>query len=204
VRPRTRASSPWDSTAWGGRFDPGPPRLGVGRRLERQASRAALTTSTPAPGRAGLRESTTRSSTLARSATVRAGPPGCQAMTVKASRLIGQALVRLMAMRTLADGRPALRSPPTLDELRSRRDEILAICARHGASNVRVFGSVATGEADENSDLDLLVDMERGRSLFDLAALIGDLEDLLGCAVDAGTGVKERVRSRVQAEAVPL
>jgi predicted nucleotidyltransferase len=68
-------------------------------------------------------------------------------------------------MRSLADGRPALRPPPPLDELRSRREEILAICARHGASNIRVFGSVATGEADENSDLDLLVDMERGRSL---------------------------------------
>jgi uncharacterized protein len=107
-------------------------------------------------------------------------------------------------MRMLADGRPAIRPPPTLDELRSRRDEILAKCARHGASNVRVFGSVATGEADENSDLDLLVDMERGRSLFDLAALIGDLEDLLGCAVDASTRVKERVRERVEAEAVPL
>jgi predicted nucleotidyltransferase len=109
-----------------------------------------------------------------------------------------------MAMRTLADGRPALRPPPSLEELQARREEVLAICARHGASNVRVFGSVATGEADENSDLDLLVDMERGRSLFDPAALIGDLEDLLGCAVDAATSVKERVRDRVLVEAVPL
>lgn len=107
-------------------------------------------------------------------------------------------------MRTLADGRPAVRPPPTLDELRARREEILAVCSRHGASNVRVFGSVAAGNADEDSDLDLLVDMEAGRSLFDLAALIGDLEDLLGCAVDASTRVKERVRDRVHAEAVPL
>ncbi|MBI2169995.1 MAG: nucleotidyltransferase family protein [Actinobacteria bacterium] len=107
-------------------------------------------------------------------------------------------------MRTLADGRPALRSPPSLDELRARRGEVLDVCARHGASNVRIFGSVATGEADENSDLDLLVDMERGRSLFDLAALIGDLEELLGCAVDASTRVKERLQDRVRAESVSL
>lgn len=107
-------------------------------------------------------------------------------------------------MRTLADGRPALRSPPSLDQLRARRDEVVAICARHGASNIRVFGSVALGEEDENSDLDLLVDMEDGRSLFDLAALIGDLEDLLGCAVDVSTRVKERLRDRVHAEAVAL
>jgi uncharacterized protein len=109
-----------------------------------------------------------------------------------------------LSMRTLANGGPALRPPPNLQELRSLREEILVICAHHGASNVRVIGSVARGEADENSDLDLLVDMGRGRSLFDLAALIGDLEDLLGCAVEASTGVKERVRDRVEAEAVPL
>lgn len=107
-------------------------------------------------------------------------------------------------MRTFADGRPALRPPPTIEELRARRDEILETCRRHGASNVRVFGSVAHGNADDDSDLDLLIDMEPGRSLFDLAALIGDLEDLLGCAVDASTRVKARVRERVRAEAVPL
>lgn len=107
-------------------------------------------------------------------------------------------------MKTLADGRVAQRRPPTLDELRERRDEIADICARRGASNVRVFGSVARGESDEESDLDLLVNMESGRSLFDLAGLIGDLEELLGCPVDAMTQVKKRIAKRVDAEAVAL
>ena len=107
-------------------------------------------------------------------------------------------------MKTLADGRPALRPPPTIEELRVRRDEILDVCRRRGASNVRVFGSVAHGNADDDSDLDLLVEMESGRSLFDLAALIGDLEELLGCAVDVSTRVKARIRERVDAEAVHL
>jgi predicted nucleotidyltransferase len=109
-------------------------------------------------------------------------------------------------MRTLADGRPALRPPPSLEELRARRDEILEVCARGGASNVRVFGSVARGEQDEDSDLDLLVDFAPGVSLFDWAGLIGDLESLLGCAVDVAElpSLKARNRPRVVAEAVPL
>ena len=107
-------------------------------------------------------------------------------------------------MKTLADGRPALRPPPSLAELRSRRAEILAVCVASGASNVRVFGSVARGAEAEGSDLDLLVDLEPGRSLFDLGRLLTDLETLLGCPVDVMTAVRQRVRDRVQAEAVPL
>lgn len=90
--------------------------------------------------------------------------------------------------------------------LRAKRAEILRIAARHGARNVRVFGSVARGEADAESDLDVLVDMEPGRSLLDLAGVLVDLEALLGCKVDVVTerGLRERIRERVLQEAVPL
>ena len=90
--------------------------------------------------------------------------------------------------------------------LREKREDILRIAAQYGASNVRVFGSVARGEADEQSDIDLLVDLERGRSLFDLAGLLVDLEDLLGCNIDVvpEDSLRERIRGRVLKEAVKL
>ena len=90
--------------------------------------------------------------------------------------------------------------------LQEKREEILRICAKYGARNVRVFGSVARGEADEQSDLDFLVEMEAGRSLFDLGGLQYELERLLGCSVDVVTdrGLKPRIRDRVRREAVPL
>lgn len=94
-----------------------------------------------------------------------------------------------------------------LDALvKARREEILQTAARYGAFNVRVFGSVARGRADEQSDLDLLVDMETGRSLFDLGGLLVELEELLGCNVDVVTeqGLRERIRERVLQEAVAL
>jgi predicted nucleotidyltransferase len=86
------------------------------------------------------------------------------------------------------------------------RAEILAAAARHGASNVRVFGSVARGEADAASDVDFLVDFEPGRSLLDLASLLVELEDLLGHPVDVVTepGLKARIRQRVLDEAVAV
>ena len=90
--------------------------------------------------------------------------------------------------------------------LRDKRDEIVRIAAKHGARNVRVFGSVARGDADENSDVDLLVDMEAGRSLLDHAALWLELQELLGRKVDvlSQRGIKPRIRDRVLREAVPL
>lgn len=90
--------------------------------------------------------------------------------------------------------------------LAARREEIIRICARYGAPNVRVFGSVARGEPDERSDIDFLVEMEEGRSLFDLDGLQIELERLLGRHVDVVTdrGLKARIRHRVQREAVPL
>lgn len=68
--------------------------------------------------------------------------------------------------------------------MRTRRSELLKVCARNGTSNVGVFGSVARDQQDGESDLDLVVDIEDGRSLFDLAGLIDDLESLLGCPVN--------------------
>ena len=95
----------------------------------------------------------------------------------------------------------------TLDELRTNhRDVILKIAARYGGSNVRVFGSVARGEADEKSDVDLLVDLEQGRSLFDLGGLWYDLNEVIPCEVDVWEpgSLKERIRTRALEEAVSL
>ena len=90
--------------------------------------------------------------------------------------------------------------------LKAKRDEILRIAAEHGAHNVRVFGSVARGDARPDSDVDFLVQMEDGRSLMDLGGLLGDLEDLLGRKVDVAEpeGLHWYIRDRVLAEAVPL
>jgi predicted nucleotidyltransferase len=92
------------------------------------------------------------------------------------------------------------------ERLGSRREDILRIAATHGAIRVRVFGSVARGDADENSDIDFLVDMEPGRTLFDLGGLPMDLRDLLGREVDvvAEPGLKARFRHRVVQEAIAL
>lgn len=72
------------------------------------------------------------------------------------------------------------------DLLRSRRDQILQIAAKHGARNERVFGSVARGEAKPQSDIDLLVEFKRGTTLLHHAALIEELEALLGVKVECG------------------
>ncbi len=90
--------------------------------------------------------------------------------------------------------------------LHEKREDILRIASKRGASNIRVFGSVARGEADSKSDIDLLVDLEPGRSIFDLGGLLMDLQDLLGHKVDVVTvrGLRERIRERVLNEAIPL
>jgi predicted nucleotidyltransferase len=95
----------------------------------------------------------------------------------------------------------------TLTSLRSgSREEILRLAAQRGAHNLRVFGSVARGEADENSDLDLLVDWEPNRSLLDHAGLAQDLQELLGIKVHIGTekSLHWYVRDRILREATPL
>ncbi len=92
------------------------------------------------------------------------------------------------------------------DLLEAKRSEILQIAARHGASNVRVFGSVACGDARADSDVDFLVDIETGRSLLDLGGLLVDLQVVLGRSVDVITerGLRERLRHRVLREATAL
>jgi predicted nucleotidyltransferase len=90
--------------------------------------------------------------------------------------------------------------------LKEKREEILRIAARHGAHNVRVFGSVARGDARPDSDIDFLVEMEPGRSLMDVGELKMDLEDLLGRRVDVARprALRPPLRNRVFSEAVPL
>jgi hypothetical protein len=90
--------------------------------------------------------------------------------------------------------------------LQIKREEILAIAAKHGACNVRIFGSVARGEAGPDSDIDFLVEMEPGRSLFDLGDLMSDLRDLLGRNVDIVTesSIYWLLRRRILGEARPL
>jgi predicted nucleotidyltransferase len=84
-----------------------------------------------------------------------------------------------------------------------KKKEILNIAAKHGARNIRIFGSVVRGEARPDSDVDFLVDMEPGRTLFDVGGLLMDLRDLLGIEVDVVTeqGLKARIRDRVLKEA---
>lgn len=92
------------------------------------------------------------------------------------------------------------------EQLRTKRAEILGMAAQYGAYNVRVFGSVARGEADAASDVDFLVEVESGRSLLDLGGLLMELQELLGCPMDIVTekGLRPRIRDRVLSEAVPL
>ena len=95
----------------------------------------------------------------------------------------------------------------TLETLQlEKRPAILALARLHGASNVRVFGSVARRESGPNSDIDFLVDLEAGRDLFDLGGLQADLRDLLGTSVDLveSSCLHPYIRDRVLFEAIPL
>jgi predicted nucleotidyltransferase len=90
--------------------------------------------------------------------------------------------------------------------LKEHREEILAIATRHGAGNVRVFGSVARGEAKPGSDVDLLVDMENGRSLLDLAGLLRETEEFFQRRVDVVTerSLSRYIREEVLRGVVPV
>jgi predicted nucleotidyltransferase len=90
--------------------------------------------------------------------------------------------------------------------LEARREEILRIVGRHGGRNVRIFGSLARGEATLDSDVDILIDLEPDRSLLDIVAIKQDLEDLLERSVDVVTeaAVSPYIREQVLSEAVTL
>ena len=94
----------------------------------------------------------------------------------------------------------------TREDILKRRDEIIAIARRYGASDIRIFGSLARGDATETSDLDLVVRLEPGRSLLDQGGLLMDLRDLLGIKVDVVSegALTGRFGQIVRREAVPL
>lgn len=90
--------------------------------------------------------------------------------------------------------------------MRSKREQILQTAARFGIQRVRVFGSVARGTDDEQSDVDFLVELAPDRSLLDLGGFLYEMRSLLGTDVDVVTekGIRKRIRERVLAEAVDL
>jgi predicted nucleotidyltransferase len=94
----------------------------------------------------------------------------------------------------------------TKQSIQDQREAILEIARRYGASDIRIFGSVARGDATEASDLDLIVRFEPGRSLLDHGGLLMDLRELLGIKVDVidEDGMRPRFRQVVMKDAVPL
>jgi len=92
------------------------------------------------------------------------------------------------------------------DLIREKRQLIMEIAGRHGAKNVRIFGSVARGESTDESDVDFLIEVEGPTSPWFPGGLVADLEALLGCRVDVVTerGLKKRIREYILREAVPL
>jgi predicted nucleotidyltransferase len=100
----------------------------------------------------------------------------------------------------------APRRAVSLEEVRSRRADIERLGLRYGIRDIRVFGSVVRGEANASSDLDLLVEVERGHGYFDMAAFALAVEEMLGVFTQVATvrGLKLRIRERVLEEAVRL
>lgn len=94
----------------------------------------------------------------------------------------------------------------TLEELQSHRRAIIEIAGRYGASNVRVFGSVARGDAGGSSDVDILVAFAEGRDYFDQGGLVYELRALLKCDVDvvSESDLRGRGRDRILGEAIGL
>lgn len=104
------------------------------------------------------------------------------------------------------DYSPGLPDTPLGRRLRQRRRSILACAALHGAQNVRVFGSIARGEDRPDSDVDLLVDLDKGTGLFALEALRRELSEILSVPVDIALSdsLRPRVREEVEREAIPI
>ncbi|HUY30036.1 MAG TPA: nucleotidyltransferase domain-containing protein [Acidimicrobiales bacterium] len=124
------------------------------------------------------------------------------------ARLIGATGHRLLLglERASNSSPPGLPDTPLGRRLRQRRRAVLACAARHRASNVRVFGSVARGEDRPDSDVDLVMDLDEGTGLFALEALRRELSEILGVPVDVAPSdsLRPRVREEVQREAIPL
>ena len=116
-------------------------------------------------------------------------------------------VLRATGTTLVASRSPSARPSGRLRRLlEQRREEIVELAARHHARNIRVFGSVARGEETNASDVDLLVDMDPGRSLLDQVRLRRELAELLGVEVDVVTtgGLLERDEGSILGEAVPL
>jgi predicted nucleotidyltransferase len=101
---------------------------------------------------------------------------------------------------------PDVAMGPLRELVEAHRDEIKAIVARHHGRSVAIFGSVARGDEQVGSDIDFLVELERGARPIEILSIGVELEDALGVKVDVGTptSLRERVRDEVLAEAVPL
>ncbi|KXK18293.1 MAG: DNA polymerase beta domain-containing protein [Chloroflexi bacterium OLB15] len=95
---------------------------------------------------------------------------------------------------------------PTLEMLRERREDLLQVAARRGVKNVRVFGSVARGEAEANSDIDLLVDLPPHFSLLDFSGLVREMQEVVGYRVEIASAahLREEMREGILQEAEPL
>jgi uncharacterized protein len=93
-----------------------------------------------------------------------------------------------------------------LEQLRQKRAEILAIADKYGATNIRIFGSVARGDDRPDSDIDILIDQQRRWSLFEHVGMMQDLEDLLNCKVDLATAdaLRAKIKDRIFKDAIAL
>jgi hypothetical protein len=115
-------------------------------------------------------------------------------------------IVQAALRRFLADPDATHHDGSLIDRVLSHRSTIRDVAARHGASNVRLFGSVARGEAGIQSDIDLLVSLEPGRSLFDIARLRAELEQILDAPIDlvADAGLTDKAADAILAETLAL
>ena len=95
----------------------------------------------------------------------------------------------------------------TLEQLRTQyKPQILDLAKKHGVENIRVFGSVARGDADEKSDIDFLCHLPEGSTIWEMAGMLGDLEEMLHTKIDlvSDTNLRPRVANTILSEAIPL
>jgi predicted nucleotidyltransferase len=109
-----------------------------------------------------------------------------------------------MGLVQVSDGAPEALEAPSMALVKRHREQILEIATALGVSNIRIFGSVARGDATADSDIDLLVDFDRGHHGLDLFRFERRVEELLRHPVEVGTEVDELIRAKVESQAVPL